>query len=328
MRILVTGGTGLVGNNVVRQLLARGDHVRVLIRGSTEEPAFRGLGLEFAQGDIRDLNAVEAALTGIEGVIHAAGDVHIGWQHFERQNSINVHGTRNIARAARQAGARLVHVSTVNALGIGSVNKPADEMTPLGNEVRCGYVVSKQAAEQEVLKEVSNGLSAIIVNPGFMLGPWDWKPSSGRLLLNVHQRFTPFAPRGGGSVCDVRDVAEAMIRGLLQGESGRNYILAGENLRYVDFWRQICDCTGGSPPWMRAGPLMANIAGKYGDLKARLTGVESDINSATVAMSNQYHYYSSARAAAELGYRIRPLNETIRDAWQWLREVRIEPARK
>lgn len=325
MRILVTGGTGLVGNNVVRQLLARGDQVRVLIRGSKDDPALRGLGLEFAQGDIRDPNAIRNALTGIDGVIHAAGDVHIGWHHFERQYSINVEGTRNIARAARQAGARLVHVSTVNALGLGRGSEPANEITPLGNEVRCGYVLSKQAAEKEVLKEVSEGLSAIIVSPGFMLGPWDWKPSSGRMLLNVHQRFTPFAPRGGCSVCDVRDVAEAMIRGLLQGESGRNYILAGENLRYVDLWRQICDCTGGSPPWMRAGPLMTVIAGKYGDVKARLTGVESDVNSATVAMSNQYHYYCSARAATELGYRIRPLNETIRDAWQWLREVWIEP---
>jgi dihydroflavonol-4-reductase len=211
----------------------------------------------------------------------------------------------------------MVHVSSVDALGVGSPDLPADEDSPREGKVPCSYVTTKRESEQAFLDEVSRGLDGIVVNPGFMLGPWDWKPSSGRMLLEVARRFTPFAPKGGCSVCDVRDVAAGILAALDRGAAGRRYILGGENLTYLDLWKRMSRVTGGSAPICRAGPLMRIIAGRGGDLIGRITGREPDVNSAAVGMSDLFHYYSIARAQEELGYVVRPLEESITDAWRW-----------
>src|SRR6476646_10824238 len=202
MTILVTGATGFVGNNVVRLLLQRGHRVRVLVRESADERPLARLSVEIVAGDVRDQSAVERAAQGVNGVIHAAGMVHIGWKKGEEQRAINVEGTRNVASAARRTGVRMVYVSSIDALGVGSLDMPSDENTPLNGEICCAYVTTKREAEQLVLEEVAQGLDAVIVNPGFMLGPWDWKPSSGKMLLKMAAGWGLLAPPGSNSYCD------------------------------------------------------------------------------------------------------------------------------
>jgi dihydroflavonol-4-reductase len=320
MTILVTGATGLLGNNVVRALLHRGETVRVLVRQTGELPPLAGLTVERKLGDVRDAESVRRACQGVSAVIHAAALVHIGWSRLREQRSINLDGTRNVAAAALAANARLVHVSTVNTLGVGRRDRVLDEESPRTGQVPCGYVVTKREAEAVVQQHIAQGLNAVIVNPAFMLGPWDWKPSSGQMLLQVARKFTPLAPTGGCTLCDVRDVADGVLAALARGESGRNYILAGHRLSYHDLWRLMAEVTGGKPPWFRAGPLMRIIGAQGGDAWGQLTGREPSLNSAAVTMSGQFHYYSSARAEVELGYRSRPVRETITDAWRWFQE--------
>ena len=320
MTFLVTGATGLVGNNTVRQLLDRGCAVRVLIRRDSDPRPLQGLDVERLYGDVRDAEAVRQACQGVSTVVHSAAIVHFGWTGLEQQRAVNVQGTQHVAEAALQAGARMLHVSSVDALGLGRRDQPADEDTPRHDVVPCGYALTKQEAEQVVQQHVNQGLDAVIVNPGFMLGPWDWKPSSGRMLLAVACHFTPLAPTGGGTICDVRDVADGVLAAWDRGRCGRSYILGGENLTYQELWRLMAEVTGGKPPWFRAGPLMRLLGGFGGDLWGKLTGREPDVNSATMKMSCQFHYHSSARAQAELGYQNRPLRQTIEDAWRWFRE--------
>src|SRR5205823_14744119 len=136
---------------------------------------------------------------------------------------INVFGTQNVAAAARAAGARLVHVSSINALGLGRLDAPADEESALPGIVECPYVVTKREAERVVLNEVAQGLWATIVNPSLMLGPWDWKPSSGKMLLAA--RFAPLAPTGAANFCDVRDVAAGAIAAAERGTPGHRFVL-------------------------------------------------------------------------------------------------------
>ncbi|MCL4204707.1 MAG: NAD-dependent epimerase/dehydratase family protein [Pirellulaceae bacterium] len=320
MTVLVTGATGLVGNNVVRQLLNEGHSVRVLIRSACDPRPLAGLSVEVVQGDVRDSNAVRDACRGAEAVIHAAAMIHLGWRQLEPAREINVGGTRNVVAAAHEAGARLVHVSSVDTLGLGTPETPADEDTPPIGQVPCTYVVTKREAEAVVREAIGRGLDAVIVHPGFMLGPWDWKPSSGRMLLTVARKFTPLAPTGGYSLCDVRDVTDGILAAWRRGTCGRNFILGGHNMRYADAWRLFAEVGQGAGPWFCAGPLMRVLGGRGGDLIAKITGREPDVNSAAVAMSSQYHYYHSDRAERELGYHIRPARETVVDAWQWFRE--------
>jgi dihydroflavonol-4-reductase len=317
MITLVTGATGFVGNNVVRLLRDAGESVRVLVRERSDPRPLLGLEVEVVTGDVCDAESVRRAMTGISKVVHSAAQVHIGWTGLESQRAINVEGTRNVATAAHAANARVVHVSSVDALGVGSLDVLANEESPREGKVLCSYVITKRESEQAFLDEVSHGLEGIVVNPGFMLGPWDWKPSSGRMLLEVAKRFTPFAPKGGCTVCDVRDVAAGILAALQRGTVGRRYILGGENITYMELWKRISRITGGGAPICPAGPLMRIIAGRSGDLIGKLTGREPDVNSAAVGMSDLFHYYSIARAQQELGYVVRPVEESIADAWAW-----------
>lgn len=318
MKTLVTGATGLVGNNVVRTLLDRGHEVRVLVRANCDPRPLSGLDVEVFHGDVRDREAVQRACQGSTSVIHAAAQIHIGWKGLDVQRAINVEGTRHVAEAALESGTRFVHVSSVDALGL-LTGQVADEDTPRCGKTLCTYVVSKTEAEAEVRKAFDRGLSGSIVNPGFMLGPWDWKPSSGRMLLAVGKRFAALAPSGGCTVCDVRDVANGIVAAMEKGSQGQNYILGGFNMPYVELWRIFAKIGGGWPTLGRLGPAMQFLVGRSGDWYGRLLGREPDVNSAAMAMSSLYHYHSSARAQRELGYSNRPLEETVRDAWDWFR---------
>jgi dihydroflavonol-4-reductase len=315
--ILVTGATGLVGNNVVRRLVERGAAVRVLVRPGFQPRVFGDLDLEIASGDVCNAADVRRAVQGAAGVIHSAGYVQLGWSQPEAYRAVNVEGTRNVAAAARAAGVRMVHVSSCDALGVRSLADPADEDTPFAGAAPVPYAVTKAQAEDVVLEEVARGLDAVIVNPAFMLGPWDWKPSSGRMLLAVARGQGWFAPPGHFNVCDVRDVASGIRAALDRGQSGRRYILGGETMSYLDAWRLFADVIGVRRPIGRIGPVVTRLAGWGGDLWGKFSGKEPDVNSAALALARLPKHYTSDRARRELGYEPRPFRQAVQDAWEW-----------
>jgi dihydroflavonol-4-reductase len=319
-RFLVTGATGLVGNNVVRLLLNEGHMVRVLVRAQSDPRPLAGLSVDVMQGDIRDPSSVRAACQDVRCVVHAAGYVQLGRSRLDVHQAINVEGSRIVAQQTRAAGARMIHVSSCDAVGVRSLQEPANEDTPLAKPVPCNYVITKRAAEQVVLQEHAEGLDVVIVNPAFMLGPWDWKPSSGRMLLEVARGRGIFAPRGSVSVCDVRDVAAGILAADQRGKSGRRYILAGQTLSYIDAWRLFARVTGGRRPWFCPGPVVLWVAGRVGDLVTRLTGNEPDVNSGALALARLPKHYSSQRARSELGYQTRPVEQTVQDTWNWFQQ--------
>jgi len=316
---LVTGATGLLGNNIVRLLLSRGESVRVLVR-DTESRSLAGLAIEQVPGDIRNPDHVRAASQGVTAVIHAAAHVRMGWRGPELYQAINVDGTRNVAITCRETGARMVHISSTDVFGRCSLTVPTDEETPPGATPQTPYALTKRAAETVVLEECERGLNGVIVNPSYMLGPWDWKPSSGKVVLAVGRGTAIFAPKGWFSVCDARDVAAGVLAARDCDAIARRYILAGETLRFIDGFRLIAEVCHTIRPLMQARLIVASIGGYSGDVWGLLSGNEPDVNSAAVAMARVPKNYSSARAERELGYRRRPLKETITDAWTWFGE--------
>ena len=315
--VLVTGATGFLGNNVVRSLLANGKQVRVLVRGGKRRPSLTGLDVEIARGDVSDFDAVHAACSGVDAIVHCAARVQIGGSNRELFQKVNVGGTKSVCAVARAGNIPLVHVSTVNALAVGSATSPANEDTPLsGNEVPAQYVVTKRESDNVVRNAINDGLAATIVHPGFMLGPFDWKPTSSQMLHAVAKNWGRFTPRGGCSVCDARDVSDAIVKITANYPSARSYVLAGVNLTYLELWRSMARVVGAWQPRIRVDRVTAAIAGRVGDVVERL-GRDSVVNSMAVKMGNQFHYYSSLRAEQELGYRNRELVETIQDAWHW-----------
>jgi dihydroflavonol-4-reductase len=323
MRVFVTGATGLLGNAIVRHLTQAGHSSIALVRRRPDPEVFRDVAVELVQGDLSNGKAIDAAIGVADAVIHCAALIHVGWQNLEQSLNVNRDGTRAVIEAAIRHSKKLVHVGTVNTLAVGAVDAPADETTPLNadtEQIPCSYVVSKRIGVKEVWSGVDRGLRATIVHPGFMLGPWDWKPSSGRMVVELARAWRPLCPSGGCSLCDSRDVAAAAVAAIeLGGDDGREYILAGENLSYQRLWSEIARRVGRPAPIMRLGPLLRVGAGVCGDLWGRLRGSEGDVNSAAIRMSHLYSYHDSSRARRELGYTTRPASETLDDAVAWMR---------
>jgi len=319
---LVTGATGLVGNNLVRLLVDRGEPTAVYIRPRPQgngrvDRSLDELPVKIHEGQLADEVSLERAMEGCRLVVHSAAMVHIGWRHAEAMWEVNVEGARRVARAARRAGAKLVHVSSVDAIGLRADGEPADEETPPGGLLECPYVTTKREAEKAVLEEVDRGLDAVIVNPVYMIGPWDWKPSSGRMLLEVGGGWGSFAPPGANDFVDVRDVARGILLAAEHGRVGRRYILGGHRLSYLEAWKVFARVAGRAEPLATAPPAAVRVAGWFGDLAGAFSRREPAVNSAAARSSLLPHNFSSARAEQELGYTFRSFEAAAKDAWKW-----------
>lgn len=320
MRILITGANGLLGNNIARLAQERGMSIAGLCRSDGANLAFGSLDIEVFQVDMVDRDKLARVFENrFDAVIHCAASIHIGWKFVDQGMRVNRDGTRYLLEEAGKRGIKFIHVSTVNTLPVGTKDRIVDEKTQGGGQVLCNYVVTKMAAERLAVEAAEAGQDVVIVHPGFMLGPWDWKPSSGRMIQAL-QGFAPLAPSGGCTVCDPRDVGAAILNAIVNGVSGRHYILGGENMMYLDLWRRICKAIGKKGPLTYLRSPGRIIASTIGDTISRFTNQELDINSAAINMSSQIQWFSSQRAINELGYQPRPATESIQDAAVWLRQ--------
>ena len=320
MRILITGANGLLGNNIARLAQKRGFSIASICRSDAANLAFGGLDIEVFQVNLVDRKGLATVFQNqFDVVIHCAASIHIGWKFVEQGMQVNRDGTKYLLEEAGKRGIKFIHVSTVNTLPVGTRDVIVDEETQGGGQIPCNYIVTKMAAERLAVEASAAGQDVVIVHPGFMVGPWDWKPSSGRMLQAL-QGFAPVAPSGGCTVCDPRDVAEAILNAIERGVSGRHYILGGENMMYLDLWRRICEALGKKGPLTSMRAPGRILAGAIGDTISRFTKHELDINSAAIRISSQIQWFNSQRAITELGYQPRPAIDSIRDAVEWMRQ--------
>ncbi|MEE2639467.1 MAG: NAD-dependent epimerase/dehydratase family protein [Planctomycetota bacterium] len=323
--ILVTGGTGLLGNNIVRELLANDENYRVsvAVRNDSNPAPFEDLDVQIVPVDFHAPDSVEQALDGVDTVFHSAGMIWFGWMKLEECRRANVGITSLLGEKCREKDIQLIHVSSVDALPMGNRDLPTTEDSTGPPKPQCNYVVSKTEADQAVRKLFSAGLRGSIVHPGLMFGPHDWKPSSGELIQAISKMGMWFScPTGGISVADVRDVARGAILAALRGETGRNYILAGHNIAYRDMCNLIADKLKVSRPRGRTGPLVYAGAALVSGFQ-RILGNETIINTAAIQMARLWHFYSSERAMTELGYQIRPLDESLDTAIAWMEKMKM-----
>jgi|694.fasta_scaffold39965_3 dihydroflavonol-4-reductase len=321
MRVLLTGATGFLGNNLLRLLLAEGHEVQVTLRAGAGGRALAGLQFDPVPGDLANVDQLLAETADFDVLIHSAALIQIGWSRLGESRNVNVAATARLAEFCRLKQRRMIHVSTVDTLAHAFDGRPRTESDREPGKPPIAYVVSKREAEQKMLEQIEQGLDGIIIHPGFMLGPWDWKPSSGAMLLAIAGGPTPLAPAGGCSAVDVRDVAEGILRAVERGRSGERYILGGENLSYLELWQKMARVVGKrSGPRAKLPDWLAYSAGRVGDLAGKFMRQEPQVNSGATAMGQLQHYYSSEKAISQLGYRIGPLDDAIEDEWRFLVE--------
>jgi dihydroflavonol-4-reductase len=290
--------------------------VRVLARGAGRKE-LAGVDAEVVVGDLDDPDPLRRCFAGAEVVVHAAAQVWIGYGRRAELERVNVEGTRAVC-AAVPAGARLVQVSSVDGLGMRTREQPADEgCAPQAHEGGVPYVDTKRAADR-VVRE--SGVEHVIVHPTFMIGPWDWRPSSGRMVLAVQRGDAKVAPAGGNNFVHVRDVVAGTIAAAA-GPSGRAWILGNENLDYFEAWTRFAAALGVAGPKLRLpGGLVRGAAGllRLGERLGLPEGEE--VNAAATWMSTLPHYFDPSRARAELGLPATPIEEAVREAAAWFGE--------
>ncbi|MBI4629100.1 MAG: NAD-dependent epimerase/dehydratase family protein, partial [Candidatus Rokubacteria bacterium] len=244
---LVTGGTGFVGANVVRELLAQGRTVRVLARPRGERRALAGLRVEIAEGDLLDAASLRRAVAGVHTVFHVAADYRL-WAPDPRELfRANVEGTRAVLQSAADAGvARVVYTSTVGALGIPPDGSPGTEDTPVSLRDMVGpYKASKFLAEQVALGFARAGLPVVIVNPSAPVGPWDVKPTpTGRMVVDFLEGRMVGTLDTGLNVVHVRDVARGHLLAAERGKLGDKYILGHANLSLAEIGALLAEIAG------------------------------------------------------------------------------------
>jgi dihydroflavonol-4-reductase len=321
MRVLVTGATGLVGAAVVRELIARGHLVRALVRPSSDLSNLEGTQVERAVGDVLDRGSVVEALSGCQAVVHAAGVAAMTEEARPRLLPVNAGGVEVVLGAALEAGVeRAVLTSSTAVLGGSKVPRVADEETTSSAEtLGIDYFVSKKRGEEVAFDLAARGLPVVVVRPAFVLGPGDVYRSSSAVILQLARRRVPAYVQGGASFCDVRDVARGHVEALLHGRAGEPYILGGHNLTMDELVGRVCRMAGVAPP-PRVPYRLALAANRAQRVLSRLGGPPPLVSDDLIGASRLYTFVTSARAQRELGYTLRPVEESIRDTLRWYLE--------
>lgn len=320
---LVTGGTGFVGAHVVRALLSRGRGVRCLARTSSRRENLEGLEVEIATGDVTDPASLSRAMANIDTVYHCAADYRLYAKDPRELYACNVAGTENVMRAAAEAGARrVVHTSSVGALGLAPNGSAAGETTPVTAASMIGhYKKSKYDAERVAETWAGKGLPVVIVNPSTPVGERDIKPTpTGQMIVDFLNRRMPAYVDTGLNLVDVRDVAEGHLLAAEKGRIGEKYILGNRNMTLKEILDALSRITGLPAPKLRLPHWIPMAAAAADTFLARLSGRPPRVPLEGVRMSRYRMFFDSGKAVRELGLPQTPVEDALARAVAWFRE--------
>ena len=322
MKVFVTGADGFLGTNIVRELLQRDYVVKALVQPGRGD-ALKDLKVETVEGDLLDEEDVVQAAHGCDYFIHAAANTSIWPARSEIVRKVNIDGTHNVIKAALSAKVkRMVSVGSANSFGNGSLEKPGNEESPFtAGQFGLDYIDSKLEAQKLILESVAkDSLDAIIVNPTFMLGPFDNKPSSGALLIAMYQGKVPGYTAGGRNFIYVKDVATAICNGLTMGRKGDCYIAANENMSYKEFNQLVAEELGIKAPKLYVPKPFMLLFGLISQGLYYITRKAPDISYQVARISLDTNYYVADKAIKELGMPQTPIRTAVREAFNWFKE--------
>ncbi len=327
-KIFVTGGTGMLGAHLLRQLAEKGMQVTALKRNSSSlhtaekvfaaysaDPARLWKQITWVNGDVTDYYSLEDGLEGASKIFHVAGFISMNKKDRRKLENINIGGTANIVNAALHHGIkRLVHVSSITALGHAATEGDLiSEKTPWKNSpLNTHYAVTKQAGEREVWRGSEEGMDVLVFHPGLILGHGDWNSGTGRMVKALAEGLA-FYTEGVNGWVDVRDVARAMIQVESSGLSGERFILSAANKPMKEAFDELCDLLGSRKPFLRAGKGLLNMAAALDSVKCLFTGGEPLITRDSALTASLKSYYDNSKLLSRTDFRYTPLEETFRE---------------
>jgi dihydroflavonol-4-reductase len=324
--VLVTGGAGFIGSHVVAYFAQRGVFVRVFDLPAAPTDHLPKDGVELIAGDVRNPAEVRRAVAGCRGVIHLAGNPNLFSTYPAEFDEVNHHGTRIILAAAKEAGVeRTIHVSTAAIVAPLERDAIADEESWLPFVAMVGpYLRSKWLAEEAAREAIANGAAAIIVRPSVPVGPGD--RGEGPLMRLIRHfaegRVSGYLP-GTLNLIDVRELAAGFYAVYARGIVGRTYLLTGETFTYAQFFQTLAEISGRPAPRWRV-PYSVALAYAYAQefVSGRLTGTTPLVNTTGVRLTRRSFRFDSTRTCTELGLRVHPCTDALREAVAWLSRMK------
>jgi len=329
VKVLVTGATGFVGSVLMPELIARYGAGSISAFVLPEDPlpaTWRGAGVRTFDGDIADARAVSAAAAGHSHIVHLAGFISYWKGDADRLRTVNEDGARSIVEASFQAGVeRLIHVSSIGAVGFRADGSPADETTPFNWPADILYMASKRRGQDIVEQAVrERGLRAVILNPASIMGPGDHNPETphNELYRRISRGplFGSFS--GGLAIVDVRDLVSIILKALEgHGRDSESYLIVGANLSYRDVIRRISRACGRRAyPFPIPAPLLA-AAGHVLERASRRTGRRPLLTAAYGRLSGWTAFYDNAKSCREFDHVYIDVEKTVRDGWDYYRNT-------
>ncbi len=319
-RILVTGGAGLVGGELLQQLLDKGYSVKALYNSTPLAVKHPALAAE--QCDILDTTRLNEIMQGITHIYHCAAVVSFVKKDKYRLLKINIEGTANVVNACIDAGVqKLIHVSSVSALGrIRNGEVITEKMNWSEETSNSVYGKSKYLGEMEVWRGIGEGLKGAIVNPSLILGGNNWEDGSSAVFKSAYNEF-PWYTEGGGGFVDVRDVATVMIMLMNSEINNERFILSGENLSYREVFASIAKCFSKKPPSKKVTPFMTEIVWRLDAIKAAITGKKALLTKETARTALSKVYFDNSKILCALpGFHFTPIADTIKHTCASLKE--------
>jgi len=323
MKVLVTGATGFIGGNLVRELLNQGYQVRALVRKDSNLKYLEGLNLDIAVGDLLEKSALEKALDGCDALFHAAA-LYTFWTKDSRiVYETNVRGTENILEAARRKKVkRIVYTSSESVVGTLPDGRGNEDITCEIDHIPGDYKKSKFMAENLVFQMCREGLPAVVVNPTTPIGPYDVKPTpTGKIIVDYLNGKMFACLNTGLNVVDVQDVAKGHILALEKGKTGTRYLLGNRNLSLREIFDILERITGIKAPRLNIPYRLALCAGYIDEfVEGRIFNRYPRIPVAAVKASRKIRHFDCSRAVKELGMPQTPVEIAFEKAVRWFRE--------
>ncbi len=314
--ILVTGATGFLGSEVAKQLVMQGNHIRCTRRSTSKTPALLSPlkeNIEWVEADLLDVFALENALDGVKQVYNCAAFVSLKQADKERMIYTNVTGTGNLVNLCAQNHIRMVHVSSVAAIGDAKPGEWISEKHHLDQATETdGYAISKLESEMEVWRGIAEGLDAVIVNPSMIIGPNAGTGGSGALFETIRKGFK-FYTNGSMGFVDVEDVAKCMIA-LMNGDiHSERFIISAENRDYKNLTAEIAQNFDIKPPAKLAKPWMMELAWRGAAFWGTVTGSAPAIDKTSAQAASINRDFDNSKIKKAIGIQFKPVSESIKE---------------
>jgi len=325
--ILVTGATGFLGSELVRQLTGQGKKVRAIKRETSAIPSILAANtlIEWVIADINDLASLEDIFEDITQVYHCAALVSFNPKDKTKLLKVNIEGTSNIANLCVAYHARLLHVSSIAALGEpkkGNLLITEDDYWEYDAKVH-SYAISKYEGEMEVWRSIAEGLDAVIVNPAVIIGRNAGFEGSGAIFKLVKDGLSYYTA-GATGIVDVEDAAKCMVLLMDSDISNERFTLSAENYHYEQFFAEIARNFGVKAPAKKAAPWMLGIAWRAAKVAALFTGKAPALTSDAARSSLNVSLYSNEKIINSTGITFKPLHQSIQETCAGLTTIKNE----